>query len=86
MQSTNQKRFYSPQFSALAAVSVRRLAWALGISMTATVDHMVQLLPSLVDPSKICLSCQDRSRCFSCVFRNLVADPAAVAILAPQLP
>ena len=83
MQSTNQKRFYSPQFSAIAAVSVRRLAWALGKPMPAAVDHMVQLLPSLVDPSKVCLSCQDRSRCSSCVFCSQAASPSAVAILAP---
>jgi hypothetical protein len=84
MQPNNQKRYYSPQFSALAAVSVRRLAWALGKPMPAAVDHMVSLLPSLVDPSKVCLSCQDTSRCSSCVFRQQAASPTAVALLAPQ--
>jgi len=29
MKVPNKKRYYSPQFSQLAAVSVRRLAWAL---------------------------------------------------------
>jgi hypothetical protein len=29
---------YTPQFSALSAVSVRRLAWALGLSMPKAVD------------------------------------------------
>jgi recombinational DNA repair protein RecR len=84
MQPTNQKRYYSPQFSALAAVSVRRLAWALGKPMPEAVDHMVRLLPSLVDPSKVCLSCLDRSRCSSCVFCSQAANPATVAVLAPQ--
>ena len=90
MQSKNQKlslrkqRYYSPQFSALAAVSVRRLAWALGKPMTSTVDHMVQLLPSLVDPSKVCLACQDHSRCSSCVFCSQAASPDTLAVLAPQ--
>ena len=83
MQSQSQKRYYSPQFSALAAVSVRRLAWALGSSMPAAVDHMVRLLPSLVDPAEVCLSCRDCSRCSSCVFQIHSAskkDAAGVAV------
>ena len=84
MQPTNQKRFYSPQFSALAAVSVRRLAWALGKPMPAAVDHMVQLLPSLVDPSKVCLSCLDRTRCSFCAFSSHSASSAALTVLSPQ--
>ena len=85
MQPINHKRhYYSPQFSALAAVSVRRLAWSLGKSMPAAVDHMVSLLPSLVDSSKVCLSCQDRSRCSSCVFVSHSASPETLAALAAQ--
>ena len=88
MTAMNQKltkekqRFYSPQFSALAAVSVRRLAWAIEKPMTASVDHMVKLLPSLVDPSKVCLSCKDNSACVSCVFRQQAANPEIIATLA----
>ena len=83
MQATN-KRFYTPQFSPLASISVRRLAWALDKPMPAAVDHMVWLLPSLVDPSKVCLSCQDRSRCSSCVFTSQAASPEIIAVLSPQ--
>ena len=71
MQPKKSKRFYSPQFSALAAVSVRRLAWSIGKTMPKTVDHIINLLPSLVDPSKVCLSCQDSSKCSCCVFGSL---------------
>ena len=53
MQPINQKRFYSPQFSELAAVSVRRLSWAMGVPMPAAVNIMVQLVTSFVDPSKV---------------------------------
>ena len=82
MQSTTTKRYYSPQFSSLAAVSVRRLAWALGVPMTATVDTMVKLIPSLLDPSKICLSCKDTSKCQSCVFRTQPTQQEQSALLA----
>ena len=64
----NNKRYYSPQFSALAAISVRRLAWSLNKSMPAAVDYIIRLLPPIVDPSKVCLACQDRSKCACCVF------------------
>ena len=84
MQPINQKRYYTPQFSALAAISVRRLAWSLGKSMPAAVDHMVSLLPSLVDSSRVCLSCQDSSRCSSCAFASHSANPETLAALAAR--
>jgi hypothetical protein len=57
------KRYYSPQFSETASITVRRLSWALGLHMTKTVELMVQLMPSLISPSKVCLSCKDKSKC-----------------------
>ena len=70
MQPTNYKRFYSPQFSEFAAVSVRRLAWALGKPMPKAVDHLVRFLPSVVDPAIVCLSCRDQSMCHTCIFKS----------------
>jgi hypothetical protein len=65
---TNQKRFYSPQFSEVSAVSVRRLAWSLGVSMPKAVDQVVGLLPSLFPPGVVCLACKDNTKCKSCAF------------------
>jgi hypothetical protein len=84
MQPTN-KRFYSPPFSEMATVSVRRLAWCLGVPMTATVDHIIQFLPSVVDPSKVCLSCQDNTRCKCCIFGSLGNKQNPAAALAAGL-
>jgi len=70
MQPANQKRFYTPQFSALASISVRRLAWAMGVSMPAAINIMVRLLPSIVSPSKVCQLCKDKTKCQSCSFLN----------------
>ena len=70
MQSTNQKRFYTPQFSALASISVRRLAWAMGVSMPAAINIMVRLMPSIVNPAKVCQLCKDKAKCQSCTFNN----------------
>ena len=81
MQPTNNKRFYSPRFSELAAVSVRRLAWAIGKPMPKAVDHMVTLLPSLVDPSKVCLACKDTTKCQNCVFKTSLSKQDIAAVL-----
>jgi hypothetical protein len=79
---TSQKRFYSPQFSEVSAVSVRRLAWALGLSMPKAVDQVVGLLPSLFSPGVVCLACKDNTKCQSCAFfgQQAAAAPAVPAV------
>ena len=80
MCNTNKKRFYSPQFSPTAAVTVRRLAWALNMSMPKAVDQIVSLLPSLFSPAVICPQCKDKTKCHCCSFNNVAAaENAALA-------
>ena len=76
MQTSYFKRFYTPQFSELAAVSVRRLAWSLDVPMTQTMDHIVRILPSVIDASKVCLSCKDNTKCTCCIFGSLGSQQA----------
>jgi hypothetical protein len=80
MNNTNQKQYYSPQFSQLAAVSVRRLAWALGVSMPKAVDQIVSLLPSMFSPSVVCTQCKDNTKCNSCGFNQVAAAENAAAV------
>jgi recombinational DNA repair protein RecR len=75
--------YYSPPFSQLAAVSVRRLAWAMGTPMSGAVDHMVKLMPSIMEPIKICSRCKDNTKCQACIFSEQLiqqqkAAPAAL--------
>jgi hypothetical protein len=79
MYPNGKKRFYSPQFSEVSAVSVRRLAWLLGIPMPQAVDRVVALLPSLFASDLVCRSCIDKTKCTSCVFcqKSTAAVPAA---------
>jgi hypothetical protein len=66
---------YTPQFSELATVSVRRLAWALQVSMPKAVDRAVNLLPSIFPPSVVCPLCKDSTKCALCAFnQNAVAE------------
>jgi hypothetical protein len=78
MYTNSQKRYYSPQFSAISAVSVRRLAWSLGVSMPKAVDQMVSLLPALFSPGVVCLACKDNTKCKSCAFNQQAAAVPAV--------
>jgi hypothetical protein len=73
MQPTNSKRFYTPQFSQSAAVTIRRLAWSLGVSMPKAVDEIVGVLPSMFSPSVVCPQCRDKTKCQFCGFNNTTA-------------
>jgi hypothetical protein len=48
--------------------------------MPAAVDLMVKLLPTVIDPAKVCLACQDNGRCKGCVFGQQV-DPEELTVL-----
>jgi hypothetical protein len=81
MYNTHQKRYYSPQFSATASVSIRRLAWALGVSMPKAIDIIVDELPSAFSPSFVCQKCKDKTKCKLCGFnKKPAAESTAVAV------
>jgi hypothetical protein len=72
---------YTPQFSELATVSVRRLAWALQVSMPKAVDRAVNMLPSIFPPSLVCPLCKDSTKCALCAFnQSTAAEQAAPAV------
>jgi len=72
---------YTPQFSNRATVTVRRLAWALGVSMPKAVDKIVNELPSVFSPSVVCPQCRDSTKCKLCGFyRQPAAENAALAV------
>jgi hypothetical protein len=74
---TNQKRFYTPRFSEVTIVSVRRLAWSLGVTMPKAVERVVNALPSIFPSSAVCPSCRDNTKCAQCAFgQQSAAVPA----------
>jgi hypothetical protein len=52
----------------------------MGKPMPAAVDIMVKLLPSIVNPSKVCLLCKDKEKCHACTFSQQ-PDPQEFAVL-----
>jgi hypothetical protein len=76
---------YTPPFSARATVTVRRLAWALRLSMPKAMDsdfspRVVNTLPSVFPPSVVCPLCQDTTKCTLCAFNQPAAAPAGLAV------
>jgi len=68
MSYTESKRFYTPQFSETASVSVRRFAWFLNKPMTQAIEKIILLLPFILDASKVCQACKDSRKCGACAF------------------
>jgi recombinational DNA repair protein RecR len=72
---------YSPNFSELAAVTVRRLAWAMGANMGQAVDVLVKALPAFINTEKVCAVCKDKKKCSVCAFKNAGEMPKKVLAL-----
>ena len=73
---------YSPNFSELAAVTVRRLAWAMGADIGQAVDVLVKYLPAFINAEKVCALCKDKTKCTACAFKNSGEMPQkALALL-----
>ncbi|MCL1813212.1 MAG: hypothetical protein FWG29_06775 [Treponema sp.] len=64
-----RKKMYSPSFSELACISVRRFSWAMGTNMVKAVDVMVKSLPAIIKPEIVCSACKDNSKCMVCIFK-----------------
>ena len=42
----DKKRYYTPQFSEIACITVRRIAWALNVSMPKAINIIIRELSS----------------------------------------
>ena len=71
---------YTPKISDYACITIRRLAWALEIPMTSTMERIAKVLPTMFDPAYVCQRCKDQTKCSLCAFRN-VPDNSEVANL-----
>jgi hypothetical protein len=70
MSPNNKKRWYTPQFSEKAVVSIKRLSWALGVSMPKTIDLLVDEISLIFSSSLVCPKCTDNTKCEICGFHQ----------------
>jgi hypothetical protein len=59
---------YTPELSDEASGILRRVAWAVRLPMTKTLEAIILKLPEVADKSKVCARCKDHSKCELCAF------------------
>jgi len=64
---------YTPELSYRSSCILRRIAWALNIPMTKTLERIFEHLPEILDWEKICEGCRDKTKCDDCVFNNKIS-------------
>ena len=57
---------YTPELSMKSSSTLRRIAWALGIPMTKTIEKVFEYLPEILEKKKVCEGCQDKTKCDGC--------------------
>jgi rubredoxin len=63
-----KKRYYSPQLSEKACITIRRLAWAFNVSMPKAIDIIINELSTAFSSSVVCPQCKDKTKCSVCGF------------------
>ena len=61
---------YTPELTYHHSCTLRRIAWALKMPMTKAIGEILDHISSVVDGSKICEGCRDRTRCQDCIFNG----------------
>lgn len=61
---------YTPELSQKHSGALRRIAWALKIPMTKTIEHVFEMVVTVVNKKMICSACKDKSFCEHCVFNS----------------
>jgi len=61
---------YTFELSTQAFNTLQRVSWALAIPMSLTAEIIFEQLPELLDPLKVCSTCQDQTRCRECQFHS----------------
>jgi recombinational DNA repair protein RecR len=59
---------YIPELSFRSSCTLQRIAWALSVSMTNSIERVFEHLPKILDNHKICSACRDKTKCHECLF------------------
>jgi hypothetical protein len=61
---------YTPELSQQHSQTLRRIAWALGVPMTKAMGKVFEHVETVVERSRVCNACKDKSKCETCAFKN----------------
>ena len=61
---------YTPELTQQYSGTLRRIAWALGLPMTRTMEEIIDYVGNVVEKRKVCEVCRDPSFCDECPFSS----------------
>ena len=61
---------YTPELSQHHSATLRRIAWAMEMPMTRSLEDIFDYFGRTLDPNKICSACRDKTKCASCPFNR----------------
>ena len=61
---------YTPELSQRHSGTLRRIAWALKVPMTETIEAVFDYVGKAIDSKKVCGACRDKNFCKQCVFNH----------------
>lgn len=59
---------YTPELSRKHSRALRRIAWALDLPMTRAIGEIFDYIGNVIDSTRVCDACRDRTKCNDCVF------------------
>ncbi len=65
---------YTPELSKKHSGALRRIAWALDLTMTKTMERVFYQISQMLDNDKICLACRDKDFCTDCPFQSTMRN------------
>ena len=75
---------YTPELSDQLSCTLRRIAWALDLPMTKTLEGIFEYLITIIDSKRICEMCRDKSRCENCGFNKESKDSNILYLKQPE--
>ena len=61
---------YTPELSQKHSSTLRRIAWALNMPMTKTIEVVFDYVGRTLDCNKVCETCRDKTQCADCAFNR----------------
>ena len=61
---------YTPELTYQDSCTLRRIAWAMKMPMTRTMNKVFEYLPNILDRKLVCERCKDKTKCSECAFNS----------------
>ena len=76
-----EKLVYTPKLSLETSEAIRRLSWYMETHMTKAIKALINAIPAIIEPLKICSSCKDKTDCKNCIFSHQYTEEEKIKLL-----